>query len=598
MNVAIGLTEGYTVNFARTTVAGLVSVTLCLTLGAAAPPGQAASKATPRTPFSHLFDTGTPASEPLTAAALASQVGWHQVPEDQLTHRFAGDAVCLNDRIVLVVRRHGQGAELYARTPGTLNWRALLIPLARAADNPRPLSGVRILENTPGAVMLEATFGRDAAASVAARFRLTTGQIVLEIRGGEGMRRLLVRANPTLVVVPDFFADDMIFTPAMITGNRIGLPTENQLLQLVAGGDAMLMCVWPSNTQHADAIVTGEGAARAIAGSEIDCPKDAHLWLASLEGKKLWHRQTIPLGNSQETVGLDWRPPFPAKWRGSLVGAHGIARSWQFRQEGKGGSDSPESAGARSPCCITAERAFVETRDVAPLSQSPSDSAPLVVYPLDRSRGTPLSIFCMTDILRATLGVGPCQYILEAEGLDAEEHPTPAQVTAWVEKLFAKKRSRRSADLIRQRLDQMTALVGRMQQRIDAYRQLAVTVRQLCADDGAHGTDAKTIGRLSQIATDMERIATASVGTAAAARRFAAAIAAMIGQDNAVADCRRVGTVLRALGNAQQRTLSQCRMAARRLQQECRMASPEDARAAACVGKVRAAIGVRGRSTE
>jgi hypothetical protein len=597
MNVA----KGYPVNSTRTTVAGWVCATLLSTLGAAAPPAHAASKATPRTPFTYLFDTGTPASEPLTAAALASQAGWQQVPEDQLMHRFAGDAVCLNDRIVLVVRRHGQGAELYARTPGTLNFRALLIPLAHAADNPRPLAEVRILENTPGAVMLEATFGRDAATRVTARFRLTTGQVVLEVRGGEGMGRLLVRDNPTLVVVPDFFADDMIFAPAMTTGNRIGLPTENQLLQLVAGGDAMLMCVWPSNTQYADAIVTGEGAARAITGCEIDCPKDAHLWIASLEGKQLWHRQTIPLGNSQEAVGLDWRPPFPAKWRGSLVGEHGVARSWQFRQEGKGGSDSPESAAAASPCCIAAERAFVETRDVAPLSQSHGGSAPLVVYPLDRSRGTPLSIFCLTDILRATLGVGPCQYILEAEGLDAEEHPTPAQVTEWVEKLVAKKRSRRSADLIRQRLDQMTALVGQMQQRIDAYRQLAVTVQQLCADDEVPGGDAKIIGRLARIATDMERIATVRSGTAAApreAQRLAAAMGALIGQDNAVAECRRIGAELRVVGNAQQRTLSQCRMAVRRLQQECRMASPENAQAAACVGKIRAAINVRGRGKE
>lgn len=40
----------------------------------------------------------------------------------------------------------------------------------------------------------------------------------------------------------------------------------------------------------------------------------------------------------------------------------------------------------------------------------------VVAYPLDRGRGTPLAAFTVTDLVRATLGVGPCQYILDVKG--------------------------------------------------------------------------------------------------------------------------------------------------------------------------------------
>jgi hypothetical protein len=43
----------------------------------------------------------------------------------------------------------------------------------------------------------------------------------------------------------------------------------------------------------------------------------------------------------------------------------------------------------------------------------------VVAYPLDRGdrgRGTPLTAFTVTDLVRATLGVGPCEYILDVKG--------------------------------------------------------------------------------------------------------------------------------------------------------------------------------------
>ena len=75
----------------------------------------------------------------------------------------------------------------------------------------------------------------------------------------------------------------------------------------------------------------------------------------------------------------DWKPPFEAKWRVDRL----AAGPW------------------------TVSTALPE----APLE------APAIVYPLDRNARTPLVAFCPVDVLRSTLGLGPCQYVLQTEGL-------------------------------------------------------------------------------------------------------------------------------------------------------------------------------------
>ena len=39
-----------------------------------------------------------------------------------------------------------------------------------------------------------------------------------------------------------------------------------------------------------------------------------------------------------------------------------------------------------------------------------------MIYPINRCRETPLEEFTVVDVVRATLGVGPCEYILDVEG--------------------------------------------------------------------------------------------------------------------------------------------------------------------------------------
>ena len=99
---------------------------------------------------------------------------------------------------------------------------------------------------------------------------------------------------------------------------------------------------------------------------------------------------------------------------------------------------------------------------------------------MDRSQATPLTTFTPIDILRGTLGVGPCQYILQTEGLASDANPTPDNVMTWIEKQFSRKKEKKAADEIRERLAQMVEHVGQAQARIDQYGRMFAEVERLC----------------------------------------------------------------------------------------------------------------------
>jgi hypothetical protein len=209
-----------------------------------------------------------------------------------------------------------------------------------------------------------------------------------------------------------------------------------------------------------------------------------------------------------------------------------------------------------------------------------------VVYPIDRTGATPLTVFCPIDIMRNTLGVGPCQYVLEAEGLSSKGDPTPDQVTRWVEEQFRKKLDRRSAEAIRERLGQMTRHIERVQSRIEEYGRIAQQVSQLCADQEPKTDLARAVGR---IAADMRRAVETRLDAMKAhkpAAQLTEGIVALVGRENALADCQALCTEIRAIGTLQDNTLAKCRMAVRRIKQECRMADVKNTQEADLAGKI------------
>jgi hypothetical protein len=265
--------------------------------------------------------------------------------------------------------------------------------------------------------------------------------------------------------------------------------------------------------------------------------------IENVAGKPIWVACLVGPGICYESDPKDpvtgnlvpWQPPFPAKWRKNLVHGDGFAESLTFE----------------SPPVFAPGRYFI--------------------YPLDRTKATPLTEFTPVDILRNTLGVGPCQYILETEGLASADNPTPDNVMTWVEKQVKKKGGKDAAEEIRERLKTMVELAGRTEARIKRYADFAAEMKQAFA--ARPPTDG---GELKPIAEDIAKAAADGLAATQPPGRvvkLSETVAGLIGKDTAAADLAAPAAELRAIGAAQDRALAKSRMAVRWL--GCRALNPE-----------------------
>jgi hypothetical protein len=499
-------------------------------------------------PFVYLFDTGTAGREPLPVSAVGARSGWKKLEEDDLGHRFAGDVAMANDKLVVLVRRHGPGAEVYSRTTGGWRRRAVLMPLPRDGRRVVDRSAVKIVENQPGAAVLEISHRTDGSGRPRVRYRLTTGRALVEVVPLAHADRLVVWTRPELLVVPEFLGDDAVFGPRSSERLRMGLPTEGLLLHMLAGGDAMLMCVWPERSRPADVLMTGTAPNRRLGGCEVRCEAGRPIWVALLEGASLWHTQAIPAGGASEPASPPWEPSFPAKWRVDLLGDGVFAKS-----------EDPDDGAAPA----------------LPATQ------PVLVYPIDRSRTTPLSQFTPGDVVRDTLGVGPCQYVLQCEGLADPARPTPESVVAYVEQQFRKPKADREVEQIDRQLAGAVEHVRQAAARIAEYREFAVEVETLLAAVPGGG-DRSELEDLQHTVARLKRITQSDPDSPDAgehARRLADAILALADEDDPSAEFEALGAELRELGARQSRVLAGCRLTVLWLREQARALGAGEVRA-------------------
>jgi hypothetical protein len=167
-------------------------------------------------------------------------------------------------------------------------------------------------------------------------------------------------------------------------------------------------------------------------------------------------KQIIPLPG--------WTMPFVAQWRVDFTRSDGLTDSWDMllpapggdgfikpswiTQEGKISDPSKTATGevdpdaykpggpasdrlgpernrwttvlgkVQYPCWTNAERkGFLQPLD----HKKVLFNGPVVIYPMNRLAETPVEWYTPVDIVRNTLGVGPCQYLLDVEG-QKQEH--------------------------------------------------------------------------------------------------------------------------------------------------------------------------------
>ncbi len=229
-----------------------------------------------------VYDTGAAASAPLSADAIAQHAGWVKLAEDETERRLAGDLVLLNDRLALALRRGAAAADLYARGAKGYQLRA---GLARAGASPAKLAAVSIVENGSGEAIVDAEFSTEGGERSVLRLSLAMGQTFVRTESRQGARALAVEAPCRYLVLPDFFADDIVIDATEIPAASAELPSENFLIQLLPGQQSLLMTV--SNSREQDALIhlTRQDGQPQVRRTEIPYGKDGKVWVARPGGR-------------------------------------------------------------------------------------------------------------------------------------------------------------------------------------------------------------------------------------------------------------------------------------------------------------------------
>ena len=588
----------------------VVMLSLCAYLAAALPcNGQGQEPARPRLsgPEVHLFDTGAARPEPLAAEAFARMEGWTEVGAGDASHQFSGDAVVLNDKLALVLRSGGPGIEVYSAGSGGLRMRAVLAPDAKGL-----LMGLAALKATsvgPAAVALNASYRCAAGGNAGVSIELKMGETQVKTTPLGDAAALLVKAPCPFAVLPDFFADDVVIDATQLKVAHAELPAENMLLHMLPDRDAIVMAVWNTSNRDVQVDLAGEGGGRTLTSTRIFYGKDPAVWVGVLEAPGIWHVRDVAADQAGKVIRLDWRAPWPAHWRADWTRNDGLVDSWEMLDQNPDGSyQKPNWFGSRDtvpadrqrwttvlgtfpyPCWVDQDRqAYLE-----PLTQ-PGEwntrqviqfRGPALIYPMNRVQGTPLDALTVLDVVRTTLGVGPCQYILDVEaGQSVNRGIATCGAQERLDGIYKAGQQKERRAQVEKTLDDVITFIKFIRSRIDTYVQFGHDCRSYLAEQKkAHPELAGPLSELDDLARTIDaRVAARQ--EAIKTPQFAAELAdefrrTVLDKDDpgALARCQKITAAWVEMGGNQDHLAGECRWAAKFLRQRAGLLMAQDPR--------------------
>jgi hypothetical protein len=492
-------------NSRRATAFGLMIA--AVSLGSV--PGFSAERVAPVEPSTYLFDVGEAPKGGLADPWLSNPGQRTRLEEDDTTHRFQGVPVFMNDRIVAVLERDAPRVAVYARQTQGVKLCARLQPVCEGrADLKR--TSVVLKENSRSCVSLEIGFVSPRNEARLITFELSAGQPFVKTTAGPGVEKLRVQAPCRFAVLPDFFGDDIVVDATTIPLTAAELPSENFLLHLMHGGEAVVMTV--SEARDNDVVVSLSATGpKEFVCSDISYGKKSHVWVALLAERGIWHEQGIALAEAGKVIPLGWQMPFPALWRVDWSKADKLTESWEmllqepggkyvmqqwFGQKESEGQNFGKEFGPRDwnkpnrqrwnpvlgafqfPCWVDNDRQGYLQPLERPRSQKgdewPVFAGPALLYPLDRLQAapfqTPLEKLTVVDLVRMTLGVGPCQFILDLEGQKRNSRGVATCYARDVINAIYKEGSQaRQGPVIEEHLVACVAFIRNVRERIDLY---------------------------------------------------------------------------------------------------------------------------------
>lgn len=574
-------------------------------------------------PFTVLIDTRVESPIPLTQESFAQRGRWTLVPPDTTDYEFAGDAVLTNDRLAAVARRQGVGIELYALGGNGPSLRAVLLPAG--GDPLRSVQSVTIRKNAEDGVELGVVCSADGASGLS--LELALGQIHVKTQPLGTTKGVRVEAPCRFSVMPDFFADDIVLDARSIPLDRVEQPSENLFVQMVADGNAMVMSVWENRDQDVTVNLSGAADMRTLDSVEIAYGSGDAVWVAILNEPGVWHQRDVTESDLGVELPLEWRAPYEAIWRVDWHRTDGLTDSWEMIVEQEDGSftkpdlfeEIPEdwagqdwwsSSGPRArwntalgrylyPAWFDKQGAAYlqplkqifnwstsEEGEFHPLPKNSLWVGPALIFPVDRTAATPLDRFSITDVVRNTLGVGPCQYILDVEGQKARFQGRPTCDTRDLLNDIYENRNSVESDAefrreeVVQIVDDVLTFIRLIRSRIEAYRQFGQEMetylehqKQLHPELGAFFESMSEANRgIAHAIANREEGIQSIAYAEGLARKFHEDVLDYNGPD-ALDRCKAITEGWVHMGDNQDELVAECRVAVKVLRQRAIMAS-------------------------
>jgi hypothetical protein len=461
-----------------------------------------------------VWDTGRPAG----AALPLAKNGWTVIPPDRTADAFRGDAVVSNGRIVAVLRQKDAVVELHAAKASGAVPRVRLRLQTAMGEPAVSLERMALIENSKGGATLHATFKTAKGVEVAGRFRIKRGDVAVQVEPETGAGKLRVECPGRFVVLPDFFADDITLDAVKLPLNSVDLPSENFVLHLTGNGDSIAMCVFENRQHDVKVTLAGKGVQRQVTGSEIGFEKKK-IWVALLDAPQIWHAHELTPADTGKIVELAWKMPFPAQWRVDFNRPNDMTDSWEMLLQDKGYQSYMKPAYlGREEEVITANRerwntvlgtyAYPVWSDqdgrgyVQPIkSKLLQFTGPALIYPLLRVKETPLDAFTVVDVMRNTLGVGPCEHILDLQSHKAEYRGlATCGVRDVLNPIYANKEQKGQRAQIDKTLDDGLIFVKHIRSRINDYIAFGKKMRTYLAEQK------KTHPELADFIAEMDKL--------------------------------------------------------------------------------------------
>ncbi len=422
---------------------------------------------------------------------IRNRANWKVVPADLLTleldpsaaisdpayhgreYSFKGDVVVENEHLTTVFSSKKGCVVIYSRVDSSQK-KLELIPLQLKAK-PASITFSRILQNTGDNAALEVTFSaRETEDNYSAIFSFDKKQIV-EIKPAENMKGISLLSPIEYGVVPGFIGDDLIFNPREYPSmNTLHVPSDNLFLGLLKGQNNMLVITWPRGKQLMRLVLENKERKRRLIES-VDFDNDGKsIYLTLLDALGIWHKEELKPSYLEKDVAVNWKRPFPAKWKTQLLEA-GVKTTYKFR-ESKDKIWRAITGNYTYPVWFEGENTFYRLgKKIPPKGES-------IIYFLER-KGTPASVSAPVDIMKETLGRQVRDTILDLAGRKLRSHHRRGSLgirraatcgcTAAIEVVFKAGQEVEKKEYVAEAVDDMVYFVTRHVERISEYQDFA-----------------------------------------------------------------------------------------------------------------------------